>query len=316
MRNSQSQLSSAVDVVRAAIGDRQPGVGLILGSGLGVIADAAENRVVIKYGDIPGFHVSHVEGHAGQLVIGDVGDVTVMIMQGRFHYYEGVSMEEIAFPIELMRKLGVGSVIITSASGGVNSQLKKGDIMLLDDHINFVFRNPFRGAIKTSDHNLALKGGNRVWEISPASEGDNRAWEISSEAKDGRTAEMWHLPKVNDVYSIKLKELAFDIAGEENVDLKKGVYLMVEGPSYETKAEIKMVRKLGGDVVGMSTVPEALAAHSIGMSVLGITYVSNMASGLAPGPLVHSHVIETMEMIRDDMTKLITGIIKKIEKAI
>jgi purine-nucleoside phosphorylase len=278
----QNQLSDAVSVIRDVIGSRKPdllkeqrkAVGLILGSGLGLIAEAVENRVVIPYGDIPGFHVSKVEGHAGQFIVGDIGNSNVMIMQGRFHYYEGASMDEIAFPIDLMKELGVGSVIITSASGGANPELQKGNIMILDDHINYVFRNPLRGRYH-------LMGGA-------------------------------HIPRVNDIYDNDLKKLAFDIAKAENIDLKRGVYLMVAGPSYETVAEVKMVRKLGGDVVGMSTVPEAIAANHNDMSVLGITYVSNMASGLAPGPLVHSHVIETMEMIRDDMLKLITGIIKKI----
>jgi len=286
MSNSQGQLSSAIDVVRNAIGDRKPTIGLILGSGLGVIAEAAENRVILPYGDIPGFHVANVVGHAGQLVVGDIGNVTVIIMQGRFHYYEGVSMEKIAFPIDLMKELRVRSVIITSASGGVNPQLSKGDIMVLDDHINFVFRNPFRPVLRTEERNRL--------------------------PKSLYTSDIGHITRVNDIYDGQLKQLAFDVAMAENIDLKKGVYLMVEGPSYETKAEIKMVRKLGGDVVGMSTVPEALAANRNGMSVLGITYVSNMASGMAPGPLVHSHVIETMEMIRDDMLKLITGIIKQM----
>lgn len=295
MSDSQDQLSNAAAVVRTAIGDRKPVVGLILGSGLGVIAEAAENRVVIKYGDIPGFHVSNVEGHAGQLVIGDIGDVTVMIMQGRFHYYEGVSMDEIAFPIVLMQKLGVKSVIITSASGGVNPQFQKGDIMVLEDHINFVFRNPFRRSITKENY----------------STGSIR----SAVSMSDRANDFGHMPRVNEIYDSDLKKLAFDVAKIENIELQKGVYLMVEGPSYETKAEIKMVRKLGGDVVGMSTVPEALAAKHNDMSVLGITYVSNMASGLAPGPLVHSHVIETMEMIRDDMMRLITGIIKGMESA-
>lgn len=282
MIESADQLVSAVAVVRNVMGSRKPVIGLILGSGLGLIAEAAKNQVVIPYGDIPGFHVSHVEGHAGQLVIGEIGGVTVIIMQGRFHYYEGVSMEEIAFPIELMKELGVLSLIITSASGGVNPQFQKGDIMVLDDHINFVFRNPLRRTHSVVDH-------------------------VSE-----HTMEFGHVPRVNDIYDKGLKELANRVAIAENIELKRGVYLMVEGPSYETKAEIKMVRKLGGDVVGMSTVPEAIAANQKGMSVLGITYVSNMASGLAPGPLVHSHVIETMEMIRDDMLKLIVGIIERI----
>ena len=282
MSESPSQLANATAVVRNAIGTRRPVVGLILGSGLGVIAQAAQNQVIIPYGNIPGFHVSKVKGHAGQLIIGEIEEITIIIMQGRFHYYEGVSMEEIAFPIELMERLGVRSVIITSASGGVNPQFQKGDIMVLDDHINFVFRNPLR-----QTHKVADRKGN-------------------SENAFG------HMPHVNSIYNKDLKELAVKATKAENIDLKRGVYLMVEGPSYETQAEIKMVRKLGGDVVGMSTVPEAIAANQRGMSVLGITYVSNMASGMAPGPLVHSHVIETMEMIREDMLKLVTRIIKGI----
>jgi len=284
MSDSQDELSSAVAMVKKVIGVRQPVVGLILGSGLGVIAEAVEDQVVIPYEAIPGFHVSKVEGHAGHLVVGRMGAKTVLIMQGRFHYYEGVSMEKIAFPIHLMNELGVKSVIITSASGGVNLQFKKGDIMVLEDHINFVFRNPF------------------CHVSSP----------IGIDSSTGHDAEYGHLPRVHNIYCRHLRQLAINVARDAHIELKRGVYLMVQGPCYETPAEVRMVRKLGGDVVGMSTVPEALAAKSKNLSVLGITYVSNMASGLAPGPLVHSHVIETMDMIRDDMMKLISGIIKGI----
>jgi purine-nucleoside phosphorylase len=284
-------MSEAIKVVRNAIGTRQPVVGMILGSGLGGIAEAASDRVVIPYGDIPGFHVSDVEGHAGQLVFGEIDGCAVMIMQGRFHYYEGVSMEAVAFPVALMGKLGVSSIIITSASGGVNPQFKKGDIMVLDDHINFVFRNPIRGSVSAID-------------MYDASEPDAVAQN-----------DYGFLARVNTIYDQGLKQLAYDVGQTNDIHLQTGVYLMVSGPSYETKAEIRMVRKLGGDVVGMSTVPEAIAARQLGMRVLGITYVSNMASGMAPGPLVHSHVMETMDMIRDDMMKLIAGIVHKINNS-
>ncbi len=283
MNDSDDLMSLAVAAVKKVIGMRKPVVGLILGSGLGGIAEAAMDRIVIPYGDIPGFHVSHVEGHVGQLVFGEVGGCAVMIMQGRFHYYEGVSMDEIAFPVKLMMNLGVRSIIITSASGGVNAEFQKGDIMVLDDHINFVFRNPLRSIGNVDGANALHQSSND------------------------------YITRVNSIYDRDLKQLALDVGKANQIELKKGVYLMVEGPSYETKAEIKMVRKLGGDVVGMSTVPEAVAAYQCGMQVLGVTYVSNMASGMAPGPLVHSHVMETMDMIRDDMMTLIVGIVEKIK---
>lgn len=251
-----------------------PVVGLILGSGLGVLADEITEAVKISYSDIPHFPVSTVEGHAGMFVFGKLSGRSVVAMQGRFHYYEGYSQQQTTFPVRVMKALGVKTLLLTNAAGGVNTGFKPGDLMILTDHLNMSGNNPLIG--KNMD------------EMGP------------------------RFPDMSEVYSRKL------VAGIEaegarlNIPLQKGVYVIMSGPSYETPAEIRMLRTLGADAVGMSTVPEAIIANHCGMAVAGISCITNMASGVLDQPLNHQEVMETAEMVKIRFIELVKGIVKNV----
>ncbi|MFE6798932.1 purine-nucleoside phosphorylase [Paenibacillus chitinolyticus] len=271
---TQTTQTNHVSQAAAYIKDKlsyTPQVGLILGSGLGVLADEIENPVVIPYHEIPGFPVSTVEGHAGRLVCGMLQGKPVVAMQGRFHYYEGYAMNKVVFPVFVMKRLGVKTLLLTNAAGGVDVSLEPGDLMLISDHINLMAFNP-------------LIGPNDA-ELGP------------------------RFPDMSEAYSKRLREVARETAGSLNMSLKEGVYAGLTGPSYETPAEIRMVRALGGDAVGMSTVPEAIAASYAGLEVLGISCISNMAAGILEQPLSHAEVMETTEMVRANFVALIKGIV-------
>lgn len=249
-------------------------IGLILGSGLGVLADEISNPVIIPYDQIPGFPKSTVEGHAGQLVLGDLEGKKVLAMQGRFHYYEGYSLDLVTLPVRMMKALGVQKVIVTNAAGGINIDFAAGDLMLIEDQLNFTFKNPLTGP---NDKELGLR-----------------------------------FPDMSDAYTLELQEKALQVAQKQGIQLQKGVYVGLVGPSYETPAEIRMLRKLGGDAVGMSTVPEVIVAVHCGLKVLGITCITNMASGILDQPLSHHEVMETAEIVKSKFIKLVKGIIKEI----
>lgn len=248
-----------------------PEVGLILGSGLGDLADEIENPVKIKYNDIPHFPVSTVEGHAGQFVIGHFEGRTVIAMQGRFHFYEGYSMQTCTFPVKVMKALGVKNLLLTNAAGGVNTAYVPGDLMLLTDHINFAGTNPLIG---------------------------------KNDEKDGP-----RFPDASNVYDTALNLEIRALAKKQGIRMQEGVYAMTTGPSYETPAEVRMLRVLGADAVGMSTVPEALVANHMGMKVTGISCITNMASGILDQPLHHGEVVETANMVKMTFTKLIKSIV-------
>jgi purine-nucleoside phosphorylase len=237
-----------------------PKIGLILGSGLGVLADEIADAVKIPYEKIPDFPVSTVEGHAGQLVFGNLNGSPVIAMQGRFHYYEGYHFDQVTFPVRVMKELGVDTLIVTNAAGGINESFSPGDLMIITDHINNMGGNP-------------LIGGN-----------------------DARLGARF--PDMSEAYSKELRNTAKEIASRLNMDVKEGVYVGNTGPSYETPAEIRMLRVLGGDAVGMSTVPEVIVARHSGLSVLGISCISNMAAGILDQPLTHDEVIETTEKVK------------------
>lgn len=249
-------------------------VGLVLGSGLGMVADLVENPTVIPYKDIPHFPVSTVEGHAGELVIGTLQGRTVVVMKGRFHLYEGYGVDKVAFPIRVMRRLGVEKLLVTNASGGVNTSYRPGDLMLIADHLNFQFTNPLIGA--------------NVDEFGP------------------------RFPDMSEAYSRRLRAVAHDVANELGMTLQEGVYFGLLGPSYETPAEIRMIRTLGGDAVGMSTVAETITARHAGIEVLGISCISNMAAGILDQPLSHAEVIETTERVKETFLKLVLGIVPRM----
>ncbi|SCY98999.1 purine-nucleoside phosphorylase [Alkaliphilus peptidifermentans] len=249
----------------------RPTVGLILGSGLGVLANDIEEPQVIPYSEIPYFPVSTVEGHAGELVFGNLNGKQVLAMKGRFHYYEGYSMEEVTFPVRVMKALGIDTIIVTNAAGGVNREFNPGDLMIIEDHINFAFDNPLMGK---NDERLGV----RFTDMSSA-------------------------------YDKALIKIAEDVAKSIDMKVQKGVYTFLSGPTYETPSEVKMVEILGGDAVGMSTVPEVMVAIHGGMRALGISCISNMASGILPQPLNHEEVIETTQRVKAQFTAYIKEIL-------
>jgi purine-nucleoside phosphorylase len=253
---------------------KTPKLGLILGSGLGVLADEIENPVKIPYNQIPDFPVSTVEGHAGQLVFGLLNGVEVVAMQGRFHYYEGYSFDKVTFPVRVMKELGVDTLIVTNAAGGVNESYVPGDLMIITDHINFTGNNPLIGP---NDSRLGAR-----------------------------------FPDMSEAYSKDLRSTAKEIASCLNIDVKEGVYVGFSGPTYETPAEIRMVRTLGGDAVGMSTVAEVIVAQHGGLKVLGISCITNMAAGILDQPLSHVEVIETTEKVKANFLRYIKEIVKSI----
>ncbi|WP_338789270.1 purine-nucleoside phosphorylase [Metabacillus sp. FJAT-53654] len=254
-----------------------PKIGLILGSGLGVLADEIENPVKIPYNEIPNFPVSTVEGHAGQLVIGTLKEAKVIAMQGRFHFYEGYSLDKVTAPVRVMKELGVETLIVTNAAGGINESFEAGDLMLITDHINNMGTNPLIGP---NDANIGVR-----------------------------------FPDMSESYNRKLRDMAKNIASELNIKLQEGVYVGNTGPSYETPAEVRALRTLGGDAVGMSTVPEVIIARHAGLNVLGISCISNMAAGILDQPLSHDEVIETTDKVRVNFLKLVKSIVEKIQSS-
>lgn len=252
-----AKLTEAVDFIRKKI-PSHPTVGLILGSGLGGFAQELEHPVVIPYSEIPHFPVSAVVGHAGNLFIGKLGAQTVAVLQGRVHYYEGHPLETVVFPARVLVRLGCMRLVITNAAGGL-SGMKPGDLVLISDHINMLGANPLRGP--------------NCDELGP------------------------RFPDMSNLYDLQLRQVARETAARIGLDIKEGVYAAMLGPSYETPAEVRMMGILGAHMVGMSTVPEAIAAHHMGARILGISCISNFAAGISPHPLSHHEVQETANAI-------------------
>ncbi|NLA85418.1 MAG: purine-nucleoside phosphorylase [Clostridiales bacterium] len=254
--------------------DRMPKIGMILGSGLGILADFIKEPIIIDYKDIPGFPQTTVDGHAGKLVFGNYQGQWVLAMQGRFHYYEGKDIFEVVFPVRVMNLLGIKILIITNAAGGINESFQPGDLMLITDHINMSGVNPLRGK------NFDLFGP--------------------------------RFPDMSYAYDIELREIAMREAEKLKIPLKSGVYAMMQGPSFETPAEIRMLRILGADAVGMSTVPEVITAVHGKMRVLGISCITNMAAGILEQPLTHEEVLKTAEHTKVKFMKLIEAVVSAI----
>ncbi|UVI32330.1 purine-nucleoside phosphorylase [Paenibacillus spongiae] len=265
-----AQIKEAADhiMVKAAI---QPEIGLIMGSGLGILGDYIENPVTIPYQDIPHFPISTVEGHAGELMIGLLSGRPVVLMRGRFHMYEGYGPELTSFPVRVMKAIGVKTLVVTNAAGGINTGYEPGDLMLISDHINLTSRNPLIGP---NDDELGPR-----------------------------------FPDMSEAYSRRLRGIARQTAEKQGFSLREGVYIGVLGPSYETPAEIRMMRTMGADAVGMSTVAEVIAARHSGLEVLGISCISNMASGILDQPLSHAEVMETTERVKSRFLGLINGVV-------
>lgn len=261
-----TRIYAAADYIRSRTSLR-PTVGLVLGSGLGDFADTLENPVRIPYSDIPNFPVPTVPGHAGALVFGKKCGQTVVVLQGRIHYYEGLPQQEITLPIRVLAALGVKTLVLTNACGGVNLSFRPGDLMLISDHINYSGANPLMGP------NLDAFGP--------------------------------RFPDMSDLYTASLRKAIKEKAAAAGIPLQEGVYAIYSGPNYETPAEIRMFRVLGADTVGMSTVPEALVAGHCGMNVVGVSCVTNMAAGVLPVKLSHAEVMETADRVHDTFQKLI-----------
>jgi len=265
--------NAAVDYINEKTNNFKPVTGIILGSGLGEFADEYEG-IKIPYGDIPGFAPSKVVGHKGLLCFAEVAGKPVVMMQGRFHFYEGHSMQTVTYPIKVMKKLGVQNLIVTNAAGLVHTDFAPGDLMLIADHINMMGTNPLIGA---NDDDLGPR-----------------------------------FPDQSDVYTKTLRVKAKEVGKKLGIDLKEGVYCAMTGPTYETPSEVKMQRSLGADAVGMSTVPEAIIANWCGINVLGISCLTNYACGILDQPLSHAEVTETANRIKEDFKNLLFELVKEI----
>lgn len=252
----------------------RPTIALVLGSGLGAFADEFSNATIIPYAKIPGFPRSTAIGHAGRLVIGKVGKVVVAAMQGRVHLYEGYSAQEVAFPMRVFGRMGIRSAILTNAAGGINLDFHEGALVSISDHINLQGTNPLIGA---NDERFGLR-----------------------------------FPDMTQAYWKPYREIALVEARRLGIEVHEGVYAALAGPSYETPAEIRYLRSIGADLVGMSTVPEVIAARHMGMRVLGISCVTNMAAGVMDRPLVHTEVLETGERVKAQFIGLLRAVIPRI----
>lgn len=246
------KVKESADFIRERI-DKMPSTGVILGSGLGSLVDKMEDKIIIPYKEIPNFPQSSVEGHAGNLVIGRMGKEIVAAMQGRFHFYEGFTMKEVTYPIYVMKLLGVKNLIVTNACGGINRAFVPGDLMLLTDYINMLGNNPLIGE---NDERLGVR-----------------------------------FPDMSEAYSLELLAKAEETAKALGIAYQKGVYAIFSGPCYETAAEIRAYERLGADAIGMSTVPETIVANYLGMKVLGIACITNMATGIAREKHTHEEVV-------------------------
>ena len=269
----QELIQEAADAVRKRIENRRPSVAVVLGSGLGFFTQRIRNAVTIPYRDIPGFPEPTVIGHGGELVVGSLGGKEIIAQSGRFHLYEGHDPEVAALPVRTFAALGVKTLLLTNAAGGIRRTFAQGAVMLIADHVNLTFRNPLLGAV--------LPGEERF-------------------------------PDMSDPYDSTLRGLARTVAREKQVRLEEGVYVQLLGPSFETPAEIRMLDRLGADAVGMSTVIEVIAARARGLRCLGFSVVTNLASGISPTKLNHEEVMETAGRVTGDLGALIEGIIERM----
>lgn len=251
-------------------------VAIVLGSGLGAFAQDLTDAIAIPYNEIPGFARATVEGHAGQLVIGRSGETTVAAMQGRFHFYEGYSLQDVTFPIRVLKLLGVQTLMLTNAAGTLNIEYTPGSLMVISDHLNLLGDNPLRG------------------------ENDERFGP--------------RFPDLTSVYSKRLQDIVIDEANAMGLEVRRGIYAALSGPSYETPAEINMMRSLGADVVGMSTVPEAIVARHMDMQVVGISCITNLAAGVSDRPIDHSQVMAIGERVHGSFTELLKRVIPRFAR--
>jgi purine-nucleoside phosphorylase len=276
---SYEKATEAAEFIRSKY-DKEIKIALVLGSGLGAFAGELENAVKIPYEEIPHFARSTVEGHAGQLVLGEIENIPVAVQQGRFHFYEGYEMSQVIFPVRAFGILGVENLILTNAAGSLRTSFKQGSLMLIRDHINFMGVNPLRGA---NDERFGAR-----------------------------------FPDMTNVYSSELQAIVSEesnqMAQEKNIKpfMNRGIYCGLSGPTYETPAEIHMLRLLGADAVGMSTVPEAIAARHQQMNVIGISCITNMAAGISDEPINHEEVMETGAKVSAIFKELLRRVVLKL----
>ncbi|MGF7184980.1 purine-nucleoside phosphorylase [Desulfitispora alkaliphila] len=269
----REKLTGTVEYIKNST-NTKPQVGLILGSGLGMLADLIEDKEEIPYGEIPHFPVSTVAGHKGQLVFGTLRGKQVVAMQGRFHFYEGYTMQEVTYPVRVLKEMGVEKIIVTNAAGGINIDFRPGDLMLIKDHIHYMGNNPLIG--KNDE------------ELGP------------------------RFPDMSEAYNKELRELVKKVALENKIPMQDGVYMSCTGPSYETPAEIRFMRTIGADAVGMSTTPEVIVANHAGIKVIGISCITNMAAGVLNKKLDHGEVMETAEIAKEKFSNLILNVLGEL----
>jgi purine-nucleoside phosphorylase len=287
--NNQHPTTAAVAYLKSRIESRQPRLAIVLGSGLGAFADELTDRIEVPYTDIPGWPISTAVGHAGRLVFGELAisapgttnnqqpttNNFLAAMSGRVHMYEGYSPQQVTFGVRVLASLGVTSMVFTNAAGGINLKLSRGGLVLISDHINLQGSNPLSGP---NDDSLGPR-----------------------------------FPDMSEAYSTRYREIAKQAARELGIELSEGVYAAMLGPSYETPAEIRYLRAIGADVVGMSTVPEVIVANHMGVRVLGISCVTNMAAGILPQRIHHEEVLETGRMVRDTLVNLLKAVLPRLE---
>ncbi len=269
------KINKSSNYLKKVTNDFAPEIGIILGSGLGSLADDIDQVYSVDYSEIPYFPVSTVEGHDGRLIFGYISGKRVVAMKGRFHFYEGYSMKEVTFPVRVMKFLGIKVLIVSNASGGVNPDFRVSDIMLIRDHINFFPEHPLRGK--------------NFEELGP------------------------RFPEMSEAYSQQLRDLFKQIANEEGISLQEGVYVGMQGPTFETPAEYGMVRVLGGDAVGMSTVPEVIVARHMGLPVLGLSVVTDLGGPDIKVTVSHEEVLEAASKAEPHLRKLVVKFIERIQ---
>jgi purine-nucleoside phosphorylase len=271
--NSPEGIEAAAEAIRERLGSRRPKVAVVLGSGLGFLTDHMEESISIPYSDIPGFPATTVIGHGAQLVVGRLAGKQVLVQSGRFHLYEGHDAHVTALPVRVFATLGIDTLLLTNAAGGIRRTFSSGTVMLIADHINLTFRNPLTGPV--------LPGEERF-------------------------------PDMSGPYDASLRAVAREVARERRVAMDEGVYVQLLGPSYETPAEIRMLDRLGADAVGMSTVVEVIAARARGVRCLGFSVITNLAAGISPTKLHHGEVMETAHRVRNELAGLVEGVIERL----
>jgi purine-nucleoside phosphorylase len=269
---SAGQVEAAAETIRTRLGNRRPKVAVVLGSGLGFLTEHIQDAVSIPYREIPGFPATTVIGHGAELVAGRLAGKQVLVQSGRFHLYEGHDVAVTALPVRAFATLGIDTLLLTNAAGGIRRTFSSGTVMLIADHINLTFRNPLTGPV--------LPGQERF-------------------------------PDMSDPYDASLRAVAREVARERRIAMDEGVYVQLLGPTYETPAEIRMLDRLGADAVGMSTVVEVIAARARGLKCLGLSVITNLAAGISPTKLHHAEVMETANRVRNELAALVEGVIER-----